>query len=114
MVRNPLPLHYNQPRNEIYSRNCLKRGNQCDFSSQEEPPAPIDDDVDSMDMLWREISKWQLEGRELFEAAPLLSQPSNPAPVEDLRMMHHTSQITTGLVQNGGHLLALGTSSLPV
>jgi hypothetical protein len=72
------------------------------------------DGVNGMDVLWQEISKLQLQGREFFEGLPLLNQPSNPEPIEDLRMMHHASQITNGLAQSGGHLLALGTSSLPV
>jgi hypothetical protein len=48
------------------------------------------------------------------EYLPLLKHPSPTQPTEDLRMTYHVSQITTELQKNGGHLMALGTSSLPV
>ncbi len=47
------------------------------------------------------------------EYLPLLSYPSPTEPVENRRMTHHVSQIITELEKNGGHLMALGTSSLP-
>jgi hypothetical protein len=47
------------------------------------------------------------------EYLPLLNRPAETEPVEDLRMIHHVSQIIIELEKNGGHLLALGTCSLP-
>jgi hypothetical protein len=47
------------------------------------------------------------------EYLPLLNHPSPTDPVEDLRMTHHVTQIVTELEKNGGHLMALGTCSLP-
>lgn len=49
----------------------------------------------------------------VFAALPLCSNPSPTEFMEDPRMTHHVTQIVTELEKNGGHLMALGTCSLP-
>jgi hypothetical protein len=49
----------------------------------------------------------------LLEYLPLCKNPPHTEFVEDLRMTHHVTQIVTELEKSGGHLMSLGTCSLP-
>lgn len=95
-----------------YSRNCLRRGSRCDFSNYSERPIRTAYEITSLGKLLAEISM-SIDETTPLEFLPLLKHPPPTQPVEDLRMTHHVSQITTELVKNGGHLMSHGTSVLP-
>jgi hypothetical protein len=96
----------------VLSRNCLRKGSRCDFSKYPERPIPTAYEITSMGKLLAEISM-AIDETTPLEFLPLLKHPSPTQPVEDLRMTHHVSQITTELQKNGGHLMSHGTSVLP-
>jgi len=94
------------------SRNCLRKGAICDYIGSSKQIPSTANKTPGLSALLEGISI-SVDESTPSEYLPLLRSPPPTEPVENLRMTHHVTQIITELEKNGGHLMALGTCSLP-
>ena len=103
----------------ICSRNCLRYGSVCEFTTRAGKPVVFDGLTDPL--LWSsdmhiDIGNWTTKG-EVPRSLHGLMLPSHPALCglsrEDLRIIYHIAQFTIELKKNGSHMFTFMTMCLP-